>query len=319
MICQFISEHRDVYGVVPICAALSGHGVKIAPRTFYAFVKRPPSKRELWDIAVGELIGSYHQIQPDTGRTESLYGVVKMWAQLHREGIEVARCTVARVMRAHGWRGVTRAKSVRTTVADPSAARPADLVHRQFRVPAPNRLFVADFTYVGLANATFVYTAFAIDAFADRIVGWECAATKHYIFVQKAIRQAAAYRARQGHPLNGDTIHHSDCGSQYTAIRFGETLALEGMIPSIGTVGDAYDNALAETTIGLYKAECIRPFSPFNDGPFESLAQVEQATSEWVHWYNTTRIMHRLGRISPAEAEDRYYAENSTHQPVGSK
>ena len=137
----------------------------IAPRTFYAFVKRPASKRELWDIAVGELIGSYHQIQPDTGRKkpESMYGAVKMWAQLRRDGIPVARCTVARIMRQHGWKGVTRAKKVCTTVADPTAARPADLVHRQFRVPAPNLLLVADFTYVPLIGGRFVYTAFVID------------------------------------------------------------------------------------------------------------------------------------------------------------
>ena len=321
MICRFIAQNRDVFGVVPICTALAGHGIQIAPRTFFAFVKRPPSKRELWDITIGELIGSYHQIQPGTGRKkpESMYGVVKMWAQLRRDGIPVARCTVARVMRAHGWKGVTRTKKVRTTVSDPAAARPADLVHRQFRVPAPNRLFVADFTYVPLPGDRFVYTALVIDAFSGLIPGWECSATKHQEMVQSAIRQAARCRARQGRPLAGETVHHSDAGSQYTAIRFGETLKLEGLLPSIGSVGDAYDNALAETTIGLYKAECVRPFSPFNDGPFETISQVERATSEWVHWYNTTRIMHRLGRISPAEAEQRYYSDNSTHQPVGSK
>ena len=170
-------------------------------------------------------------------------------------------------MRANGWRGVRRVTKVRTTVPDPAADRAPDLVDRRFRVHAPNRLLVADFTYVRMATGVFAYAAFVIDAYAGRIVGWECSTSKQTRFVEAAIRQAAAFRARQGHPLAGYTIHHSDSGSQYTSLRFGESLLLSGMIPPVGSVGDAFDNALAETTIGLYKHECIRADSPFRRGP----------------------------------------------------
>lgn len=235
-----------------------------------------------------------------------------MWAHLHREGIEVARCTVERLMRANGWHGVTRAKKVRTTEPDPDATRPPDLVDRQFAVPAPNILVVADFTYLRLSTGVFVYTAFAIDAFAGRIVGWQCSASKHTVFVEPAIRQTAGQRRMEGNPLIGNTIHHSDAGSQYTSVRFGETLMLAGLTPSIGSVGDAYDNALAETTIGLYKTEAVRKDSPFRRGPLDRLADVELLTADWVHWYNTSRLMHRLGRTPPVEYEAAHYAERAT-------
>lgn len=189
-----------------------------------------------------------------------------MWAYLQRQGIPVARCTVERLMRANGWKGVVRRKKVRTTEPDPAASRAPDLVDRQFRVPAPNMLLVADFTYVRLVGGVFVYTAFVVDAYAGRILGWECSTSKHAAFVEKAIRQAVVLRAREGHPTGG-AIHHSDAGSQYTAVKLGETLALSDLRPSIGSVGDAYDNALAETTIGLYKTEAIRDDSPFRWGP----------------------------------------------------
>jgi transposase InsO family protein len=162
----------------------------------------------------------------------------------------------------------------------------------------------------------FGYTAFVIDAVAGLIVGWECSLSKETVFVESAIRQAASFRTRQGHPLTGGTIHHSDAGSQYTAVRFGETLMLAGLTPSIGTVGDALDNALAETTIGLYKTECIRENSPFRNGPLTTLADLEEITSAWVHWYNNDRLMHRLGRIPPAEAEVNYYATTTTANPA---
>jgi putative transposase len=239
-----------------------------------------------------------------------------MWAHLRREGIEVARCTIERLMRVNGWHGVVRAAKVRTTIADPAADRAPDLVDRQFRVSAPNRLLVADFTYVRLATGVFVYTAFVIDAFAGQIIGWQCATSKHTRFVESAIGQAAALRARQGNPLLGRTIHHSDAGSQYTSVRFGESLLLAGMVPSIGSVADALDNALAETTIGLYKTECIRADSPFRNGPLSSLSDVETITADWVHWYNTSRLMHRLNRQPPAEYEATYYAAHRDGQPV---
>jgi putative transposase len=158
----------------------------------------------------------------------------------------------------------------------------------------------------------FGYTAFVIDAFAGMIAGWECCLSKQTAFVERAVRQAAARRRREGHPLAGSTIHHSDAGSQYTSLRFGETLLLEGLIPSVGTVGDALDNALAETTIGLYKTECIRDGSPFRTGPIATLSDLERITSAWVHWYNTARLMHRLGRRPPAEAEAEYRASQAS-------
>jgi putative transposase len=221
-------------------------------------------------------------------------------------------------MRRHGWQGVRRQKSVRTTIADPTAERAPDLVDRQFRVPTPNALLVADFTYVKLVTGTFVYVAFVIDAYAGAIIGWQAASAKQTRFVESAIRQAAALRARQGHRIDG-AIHHSDAGSQYTAIHFGETLSLSGPQPSIGSVGDAYDNALAETTIGLYKNECIRADSPFRRGPLRNLADVELITADYVSWYNQQRLMHRLGRIPPAEAEAEYYDQLDASQPAGSQ
>ncbi len=298
---------------------LSAHGVKIAPRTFYAWLARSPSKRTLWDTAVTEVLAGYYEPDEDGRRApESLYGAVKMWAHLQRQGIPVARCTVERLMRTQGWKGVIRRKKVRTTVADPAADRAPDLVDRQFRVPAPNMLVVADFTYVRLGGGTFVYTAFVIDAYAGRIVGWECSTSKQAEFVESAIRQAAALRARQGRPWTGSTIHHSDAGSQYTSVKFGETLSLSGLQPSIGSVGDAYDNALAETTIGLYKTEAVREDSPFRRGPLTRLADVELLTCDWVGWYNESRLMHRLGRTPPIEYEADYYATCS-EQPAGDR
>jgi len=317
VICAFIAEHKARFGVASICAALTEHGCQIAPRTYYAWARRAPSKRALWDTTITEVLAGYYEPDSDGRRPpESLYGSLKMWAHLNRTGIQVARCTVERLMRLHGWHGATRAKKVRTTIPGPGATRAPDLVNRQFRVPAPNRLLVADFTYVRQATGTFAYTAFVIDAFAGLIIGWECSTSKHTAFVERAITQAAALRARQGKPLQNKTIHHSDAGSQYTAVHFTETLQLHGLSPSIGTVGDAYDNALAETTIGLYKTECIRDDSPFRRGPLTGLSDVEAITSNWVHWYNTSRLMHRLDRRPPAEAEANYHARTRNDRPV---
>lgn len=316
MICRFIAEHKARFGVAPICRALSAHGCQIAPRTYWAWVRRAPSKRALWDTTITEILAGYYE--PDEhGRRkpESLYGSLKMWAHLQRQGIDVARCTIERVMRTNGWRGVTRSKRVRTTIGDPGAVRAPDLVERQFAVGTPNALFVADFTYARMTGG-FAYTAFVIDAFAGTIVGWECSWSKEATFVQRAVAQAASMRLRQGNPLTGNVIHHSDAGSQYTSVRFGESLQLHGITPSIGSVGDAYDNALAETTIGLYKTECTRAASPFRTGPFQALGDLEAATSAWVHWYNTDRLMHRLGRRPPLEAEADYYAQQDIDHPV---
>lgn len=288
----------------------------IASRTYYAHIGRPPSKRALWEMSITEILAGYYEFDQHGHRPpESLYGSLKMWAHLQREGVPVARSTVERLMRANRWRGAMRARTVRTTVSDPDAQRAPDLVNRQFTAERPDALWVADFTYVPM-TCEFGYTAFVIDAFAGLIPGWTCSLSKHTTFVTSAIRQAAALRARQGHRLAGHTIHHSDAGSQYTSVRLGETLLIEGLIPSVGTVADALDNALAETTIGLYKTECVREGSPFQRGPIATLADLEEITSAWVHWYNTTRLMHRLGRRPPAEAEADYYRDQANAQPT---
>jgi transposase InsO family protein len=280
VICQFIDAHKARFGVVPICRALSEHGVQIAPRTYWASHSRPPSRRALWDTAITEVLAGIYEPGPRGRRPpESLYGSLKMWAYLQRQGIPVARCTTERLMRVNGWRGTRRARTDRTTVPRPGDQRAPDLVNRQFTASRPDQLHVADFTYVPVNGGGFGYTALVIDAFAGLITGWECSLSKETAFVERAIRQAAALRRRQGRPLGGATIHHSDAGSQYTSVRFGETLQLAGMIPSIGTVGDAYDNALAETTMGLYKTECVRGDSPFRTGPITTLADLEDVTS----------------------------------------
>lgn len=302
---------------MPVCRALSLHGIQIAPRTYWAYLSHAPSKRELWDAVVTEIMaGIYEEDENGRRAPESMYGTLKMWDYLRRQGIPVARCTVERLKDQNGWKGRTRSRRVRTTIPDPAAARAPDLVNRQFRAQRPGQLHVADFTYVPLTSGRFAYTAFVIDAYAGLIPGWECSASKQTGFIESALIQAGEYRRRKGQVIAPDAIHHSDAGSQYTSIHFAETLLIEGLRPSIGTVGDAYDNALAETTIGLYKTECTRDDSPFRCGPLETVSDVEQITSQWVHWYNTARLMHRLGRRPPAEAEQEYWAALSlTREP----
>jgi len=289
--------------------------VPVAARTYWACRSRPLSKRALRDAAVTEILAGIYE--PDgRGRRvpESLYGSLTTRAFLRRQGIPVARCTVERLMRTQGLRGVTRARTTRTTVRDPAAVRAPDLVRRDCTAARPGQLHVADFTYVPLDGGGFGYTALVIDACAGLIAGRDCSLSKETAFVQRAVRQAAALRRRQGRPLDGG-IRHSGAGSRYTAVRFAETLQLAGLQPSIGTVGDACDNALAETTTGLYTTECTRDGSPFRTAPVTSLAGLEDITSAWVHWYNTSRLMHRLGRRPPAEAEAQYYARhNDSHR-----
>jgi len=321
LICQFVTEHRARWGVEPICRVLSEHGCPIASRTYYAHLRRGPSRRALRDAGVTARI-AVARTPDQRGRRapESLYGAAKTQAWLNRSrgpGQEpVARCTVERLMRAAGWAGVLRKKKFRTTIADPAHTRAQDKVKRNFVVPAPNRLMVADFTDTPLASGAKAYTALVIDAFAGTITGWDCSTSKATVFIQRALRQAGQFRRIQGHPLQGTTIHHSDAGSQYTSVRFAETLLLEGLVPSIGTVGDAYDNALAETTIGLFKAECYRPGSPFLPRQPRTPAELEAAVAAWVHWYNNDRLMHRLGLIPPLECEAAYYAATRSAEPA---
>jgi putative transposase len=219
---------------------LNAHGVQIAPRTFYAWQGRGLSRRALWDITITELLaGIYLPDERGRRRPESLYGAVKVWAYLRRQGITVARSTIERLMRANRWRGVRRDRRVRTTVPG-TGDRAQDLVDRQFRVAAPNRLFVADFTYVTLPSGT-VYAAFVVDAFAGRIVGWRVTTRPDAAMVSHALADALETRLRQGHPVTPGAVHHSDAGAQYTSIAFGQHLAQATIRPSIGSVGDAYD------------------------------------------------------------------------------
>ena len=226
-----------------------------------------------------------------------VYGVRKVWRQLKREGKDVARCTVARLMKNLGLQGIIRGKPHRTTFSDKSAPCPLDRVNRHFEAPAPNMLWVADFTYVA-TWAGFVYVAFVIDVYARRIVGWRVSRTANSGFVLDALEQAVHARRP-----SGGLIHHSDRGSQYLAIKYSERLAEAGIEPSVGSVGDSYDNALAETVNGLYKAEVI-----WRAGPWRSIEAVEIATLEWVDWFNNRRLLEPIGYLPPAEAEANYYA-----------
>jgi transposase InsO family protein len=228
-----------------------------------------------------------------------VHGVREIWRQLRREGFDVARCTVARLMKAMGLQGVVRGKRVRTTVPDPAAPCPLDRVDRQFKAPAPNRLWVSDFTYVATWTG-FVYVAFVVDAYARRIVGWRVSRTAHAGFVLDALEQAI----HQRRPVKGaGLVAHSDRGSQYLAIRYTQRLAEAGIEPSVGSVGDSFDNALAETINGLYKTEVIH-----RRRPWRSFEAVEYATLEWVDWFNNRRLLEPIGHIPPAEAQAAFYA-----------
>jgi putative transposase len=293
----FIDEHRSVYGVEPICRVLP-----IAPSTYHAHAARRADPERLSGRAKRDeaLKSEIRRVFEENFR---VYGVRKLWRQLGREGLVVARCTVARLMKAMGLQGAVRGKSVRTTVPDPAAACPLDRVNRQFQASCPNALWVSDFTYVATWSG-FVYVAFVIDAFARRIVGWRASRVAHASFVLDALDQALHERR----PVQGGgLVHHSDRGSQYLALRYTKRLAEAGIEPSVGSVGDSYDNALAETIIGLFKAEVIH-----RRGPWRSFEAVEYATLEWVDWFNTRRLLESIGNIPPAEAEARFYEQRQT-------
>jgi len=292
----FIDDHRAEHGVEPICRMLP-----IAPSTYYDHLAKraEPSRRSERARRDDALRPEIRRVFEENYR---VYGVRKVWRQLRREGFDVARCTVARLMKDLGLKGVIRGKLVRTTIPDKSAPCPLDRVNRQFRVPAPNMLWVSDFTYVATWQG-FVHVAFVIDAFARRIVGWRVSRTAHAGFVLDALEQAVHQR-RPGAGL----VHHSDRGSQYLSIRYTERLAEAGIEPSVGSVGDSYDNALAETINGLFKAELIH-----RRGPWRSFEAVEFATLEWVDWFNNRRLLEPIGNVPPAEAEAAFYAALETH------
>jgi transposase InsO family protein len=289
----FIDDHRRAHGVEPICKVLP-----IAPSTYHANVAKRADPSRLSERARRDLALKV-AIRRVFAENFEVYGVRKVWLQLNREGVEVARCTVARLMRSMGLRGVMRGKPVRTTIQDKAAPCPLDRVKRQFKAPAPTRLWVSDFTYVSTWGG-MVYVAFVIDVYARRIVGWRASRTAHASFVLDALEQALHER-RPVH--GGGLVHHSDRGSQYVSIKYTERLAEAGIEPSAGSVGYSYDNALAETINGLYKAEVIH-----RRGPWRNFEAVEFATLEWVDWFNHRRLLEPIGNIPPAEAEARYYA-----------
>lgn len=289
----FIDQHRGVYGVEPIARVLP-----IAPSTYHehAARARDPQRRPPRQHRDGILCDDIRRVHAENF---SVYGVRKVWRQLLREGVSVARCTVARLMRQMGLRGVTRGKGVRTTISDKTAPCPLDHVRRQFRAPAPNRLWLSDFTYVSTWQG-FAYVAFVIDAFARRIVGWRVSRNMRSDFVLDALEQALHERRPAE---RGSLVHHSDRGSQYVSIRYTERLAEAGIEPSVGSVGDSYDNALAETINGLFKAEVIHRRSSWR-----RVEDVELATLHWVDWFNHRRLLEPIGNTPPAEAEAAYHA-----------
>jgi len=287
-----IEAHGERFGVEPICRAL---GYKSAS-TVYARRTRLPSKRSLRDQ---EILAEIVEVR--SGHA-AVYGARRTWRELRRRGIEVARCTVERIMRDHGLVGVQRGTRKRTTTPDPAAPRPADLVKRNFTASAPDRLWLADITY-GPTREGFVYVAFVLDAYSRMIVGWQTANHLRTDLPLDALEMALW--ARRVH--YGQTIHHSDAGSQYTAIRYNERLSTLGVLPSIGSVGDSYDNAMVEALNGTFKAELIHRI-----GPWKTRAQAEIAIYEWISWYNHARIHSSIADVSPAEFEARYYATRNT-------
>jgi putative transposase len=288
---KFIEEHRERWGVEPICRVL-----QFAPATYYAARTRPASARELWDR---ELKPEIQRIWNENFR---VYGADKVWAQLRREGYRVARCTVERLMRDLGLRGVVRGKTPRTTLVEDGATRPVDLVDRHFVAPAPNRLWVADLTYVK-THSGWVYVAFIVDVFSRYVVGWQASRSLRAELALDALEMAIW--ARRGEQLQG-LVHHSDRGVQYLAVRYTERLALAGAVASVGSRGDSYDNALAESFNGLYKTELIR-----RRGSWRGLDDVEYATLEWVDWFNQRRLHTELGMVPPAEFEAAQYHEEA--------
>ncbi len=284
---------------------LTEHGVPIAPSTYYDARDRAPSKRELRDIEITALIA-----QARTERFVARYGARKMWLYLRRAGHEVARCTIERIMRANGWISAIRGKRVITTVADETHHRPADLVDRDFTAYAPNQLWVADFTYVPTWAGT-VYVAFIIDVFSRMICGWRAATSMDTTLVLDTLEHAICTRRQAGVADLAGLVHHTDAGSQYTSFAFTTRLVEAGVDASVGSAGDAYDNALAESLIGAYKTELIRP-----DGPWRNVDHVELATLEWVHWFNNQRINEAIDDLTPAELEAAHYA-GYTLAPTG--
>ena len=292
---QFIDEHRETYGVEPICAQLP-----IAPSVYYEAKAREkdPRRNPARVQRDAELCEAIERVWKENF---GVYGARKVWLQLNREGVRVARCTVARLMRRMGLRGVVRGRKTWTTIPADLAERPRDLVQRQFQASGPNRLWVADLTYVATWRG-FVYVAFVVDVFSRRIVGWRVSSSLRSDLALDALEQALHDRQDVA-----NLVHHSDRGVQYLSIRYSERLAEAGIEASVGSIGDSYDNALAETINGLYKAELIRP-----NAPWRNLEEVEFATLEWVDWFNNRRLLSSIGDVPPAEFEEMHWARQQS-------
>ena len=296
---SFIDEHKGTHGVEPICAMLP-----IVPSTYYEQKARQADPARLPSRAKRDA-----QLQPEIRRVWEenfqVYGARKVWRQLNREGVTVARCTVERLMRDSGLTGAVRRRKFKTTIVDDTAARPLDLVCREFRASRPNQLWVSDLTYVATWQG-FVYVAFVIDVFSRMIVGWRASRSLRTDLALDALEQALWAR-----PDTHRLVHHSDRGVQYLSLRYTERLAEAGIEPSVGSVGDSYDNALAESVIGLYKTEVIR-----RRGPWKNLEAVEFATLEWVDWFNHRRLLEPIGNVPPTEFEEVYYRSQKTQVQV---
>ena len=304
----FIDTHRDRFGVEPICDVLREHGVGIAPNTYHVARNRPPSKRAVRD----------EELKVEIARVfdENLfvYGADKIWAQLNREGIRVARCTVERLMRQMGLSGARRGKTFTvTTIGDDRLGRPPDLVDRAFKAPAPNRLWVADLTYVK-THSGWVYVAFIIDVYSRMIVGWQASRSLRSDLAIDALEMAVFNRQRAGATLD-ELVHHSDMGVQYLSIAYSERLAENEIVASVGSKGDSYDNALAESFNGLYKWELI-----YRQGPWRGLDDVEFATMTYVDWFNHRRVHGEItsdaSYTTPAEHEAKFYDHKPTTDEV---
>lgn len=301
MIVAFVDENKHRWGIEPICRVLTqDHGMKIAPGTYYAFKNRPPSARSVRDAELKEHIMAIH-----AHRRMRVYGIRKIHAELNRNGVPVARCTVERLCRELGVRGTVRGRYPRTTKPSLETNRPGDLVRRDFTATAPNRLWVADLTYVRTESG-WVYVAFILDVFARMIVGWQTSTRMYTDLALDALNMGLWTRKRAGQNVSG-LKHHSDRGVQYRALRYTQALEEVDAVASVGSKGDSFDNAMAEALNSLYKAELIHL-----DGPWAGREDVEAATADWVHWFNTERLHSMLDYQTPAEIEATHFAENQT-------